>query len=43
MAKLQKVTRDEKISLGMATLHFTGKLEISKFIVNHYGIRARYE
>ena len=25
MAELQKVARDEKVSFGMATLHFVGK------------------
>ena len=27
MAELQKVARDEKVSFGMATLHFVGKFE----------------
>ena len=27
VAELQKVARDEKVSFGMATLHFVGKFE----------------
>ena len=36
VAELQKVARDEKVSFGMATLHFVGKFE--SLITKHYGI-----
>ena len=42
VAELQKVARDEKVSFGMATLHFVGKFESQVYyhFTKHYGIRT---